>query len=272
MISARNNGFMEGMPGLKFCLPRGLRDDLHFGSRCATAAGGSRQFLLVSRYSAAAEEDAMTKAIHFWPLMLLGMHHTATAVQISARAAETGVVVRFFNIAHIPVATVADMKQEATRVFIQAGVGVTWEDGDIEADEVWSVDFSARPCSEFLRSTVVFLRVLPAAPKSFPPAAMGMALPCSAYGPQATIFWDRVEQTAHAVPASVGKILGYAVAHEIGHVLLRSSDHPQVGVMRGMWGDREWNGIIGSELAFTSAEADRMSQVVRTTRRRSERH
>jgi hypothetical protein len=73
---------------------------------------------------------------------------------------------------------------------------IIWREGDPDDEVIWSTDFSATPCSESLRSTELILRVLPAAPSGLRPAVHGMA-----------------------PPDIDGKILGYAIAHEIGHVL-----------------------------------------------------
>jgi hypothetical protein len=49
-----------------------------------------------------------------------------------------------------------------------------------------------------------------------------------------TILYDRIETAALAVAPSVTKILGNALAHEIGHVLLRSEQHSQSGIMKAV--------------------------------------
>lgn len=209
----------------------------------------------------------MTKSIQVLPLMLLAMHHSATAAQIRIQANRTVIVIRLFNIADISAVTLADAKQETVRLFAQAGIDITWKDGDPDADEIWSVDFSARACSEFLRSNQLLVRVIPAVPKRLP-GALGMALPCSNFGPQATVFWEGVQVAALSVPASIGKVLGYNMAHEIGHVLLRSNDHPARGIMRGIWGPAEWKGVATGELAFNPEEGARMAHAVPTAANR----
>lgn len=210
----------------------------------------------------------MTTLLHpFLFTLLSGTHYNVLAGPLPAPA--SGVVIRFFNIAQLSADTVAELEQEASRLFTNAGIGITWQQGDPDADEVWSVDFSATPCSEFLRSTVLLLRVIPQAPPGLRAVALGTALPCAKYGPQATVFRDRIEKIALSIPVSMGRVLGHVVAHEIGHVLMRSADHARVGVMRDTWGDQEWKAVSDRELAFTHAEADRMSRAIRITGGRS---
>ena len=49
----------------------------------------------------------------------------------------------------------------------------------------------------------------------------------------ATIFYHRFEAVTKGGDSS--RILGYAIAHEIGHLLLGSNGHSQAGVMRAYW-------------------------------------
>ena len=49
----------------------------------------------------------------------------------------------------------------------------------------------------------------------------------------ATIFYHRVEAVTKGGDSS--RILGYAIAHEIGHLLLGSNAHSQAGIMRAYW-------------------------------------
>ena len=54
----------------------------------------------------------------------------------------------------------------------------------------------------------------------------------------AVVFYDEISRAeASEDLAKLG--LGHAIAHEIGHLLLRSSAHSVSGVMRAAWGDTE---------------------------------
>jgi len=57
-------------------------------------------------------------------------------------------------------------------------------------------------------------------------------------GYYAVVFYDEISRAeASEDLAKLG--LGHAIAHEIGHLLLRSSAHSVSGVMRAAWGDTE---------------------------------
>jgi hypothetical protein len=54
-------------------------------------------------------------------------------------------------------------------------------------------------------------------------------------GTLATIYLDRVEWLAGQARTDSGQLLGRAIAHEIGHLLLGTSSHACAGLMRARW-------------------------------------
>ena len=58
-------------------------------------------------------------------------------------------------------------------------------------------------------------------------------------GVLATIYLDRVRLLARAASVTVARLLGHAIAHEIGHLLLASSSHGTDGLMRAIWSSEE---------------------------------
>jgi hypothetical protein len=54
-------------------------------------------------------------------------------------------------------------------------------------------------------------------------------------GTLATIYLDRVEWLAGQARTDSGRLLGRAIAHEIGHLLLGTSSHACAGLMRARW-------------------------------------
>ena len=58
-------------------------------------------------------------------------------------------------------------------------------------------------------------------------------------GVLATIYLDRVRLLAQAAGVTVARLLGHAIAHEIGHLLLASNAHGADGLMRAIWSSQE---------------------------------
>jgi hypothetical protein len=50
----------------------------------------------------------------------------------------------------------------------------------------------------------------------------------------ATVLYDRVKKFARRYRVNRGVMLGYVIAHELGHLLLPPNSHSVAGVMRGM--------------------------------------
>lgn len=71
----------------------------------------------------------------------------------------------------------------------------------------------------------------------------------------ATIYFDRVVRVAHAAKMHTAPLLGYAVAHELGHLLLASSTHNTAGLMRAIWRDDELRRAHAADWRFTDQES-----------------
>jgi hypothetical protein len=70
----------------------------------------------------------------------------------------------------------------------------------------------------------------------------------------ATIYFDRVARVAQAANIQAATLLGYAVAHELGHLLLASIGHNTVGLMRPIWRDEELRSRRTVDWVFTNEE------------------
>lgn len=55
----------------------------------------------------------------------------------------------------------------------------------------------------------------------------------------ATIYVERVRWLAKSARADVGTLLGRTIAHELGHLLLATTTHGPVGLMRAYWSQEE---------------------------------
>ena len=60
----------------------------------------------------------------------------------------------------------------------------------------------------------------------------------------------------------VGHLLGCAIAHELGHLLLRSKEHAIEGVMRGDFGPAELRKASQRQLTFTAGHRSRIYEAV----------
>ena len=54
-------------------------------------------------------------------------------------------------------------------------------------------------------------------------------------GTLATVYADRVEALARDAGVETGELLGRVIAHEVGHLLLGTTEHGRHGLMRAVW-------------------------------------
>ena len=70
----------------------------------------------------------------------------------------------------------------------------------------------------------------------------------------ATVYLDRVVRVARAARMDTRTLLGYAIAHELGHLLLASTSHNTRGLMRPIWRDEELRSARSADWSFTAQE------------------
>lgn len=79
-------------------------------------------------------------------------------------------------------------------------------------------------------------------------------------GTMATLFLDRVTRLATAARVEVATVLGRALAHEVGHLILGSNDHSPTGIMRENWTTADLANTAARDWLFLPAQSERMRQ------------
>jgi hypothetical protein len=121
----------------------------------------------------------------------------------------------------VPLEVLAAAKETAARIFRKADVEVSW----FTRDTVWS-----RPAPIASLYTIrVVERATQWRPKSPSVDALGFAVIGSRV---ATVLYPRIEQLAGGSIRDTSIALGYVIAHELGHLLLRDGAHSLVGLMQ----------------------------------------
>jgi hypothetical protein len=180
-------------------------------------------------------------------LVLLFASHTAYCV---ACTSEEPRPIKLFNDAAVGDNVLHGAKQEAAWLLKSACVALTWV-----------------PCPVVTRKNLILcqapaqaieLHIL-ASPltNDFSPDAMGIAMPHLGSGNHAAVFLSRVRQTAarNAGIIDLSDLLGYAMAHEIGHVLLHSTTHSGEGLMRADLRPTDLKKAGQRQLGFTLEQA-----------------
>ena len=110
-------------------------------------------------------------------------------------------------------------------------------------------------------------------PVSLSEHALGVAFLEGRGGRYADIFFDHVERLrGKEAGVNLDTIFGYAMAHEIGHLLLGSNSHSRSGIMQGEWRGDQLRSIGLGELLFTSDQGERMREQVVSRARENRPH
>jgi hypothetical protein len=125
-----------------------------------------------------------------------------------------------------------------------------------------------RKCATPVRSGELVLRIVRAA--KGPPGRSGAATlragaslslgdafidHGSASGVLATVYFDGVSLLASVAGIDQAVLLGYAIAHEVGHLLLASGGHGSHGLMRANWSAEELRLGRTADWRFTAQES-----------------
>lgn len=78
----------------------------------------------------------------------------------------------------------------------------------------------------------------------------------------ATVFVDRVIGIAADARMDWRRLLGYAIAHELGHLLLNDPRHPANSLMRAVWSRRELRRNSAADWLFGADEAETMRAAI----------
>ncbi|HYK90156.1 MAG TPA: hypothetical protein VE398_15380 [Acidobacteriota bacterium] len=139
------------------------------------------------------------------------------------------ITVRIYNYANIESYTLEPAQRRAAAILRQAGFEIRWLHCARRAEE--RSQYPA--CISKPGANDVILKIMPRIDMKeigFGKNAFGL---CA--GQNISISVERLEEIAQDSDQTCGRILGLAVAHEIGHVLLGSNSHSSQGIMRPQW-------------------------------------
>ena len=148
------------------------------------------------------------------------------------------IFIRSYNNFGVPAADLAAARQDAQAILQQAGVNIVWEDCWVGSRH--SATASAR-CMEPVGGDIVLRLQKTNGTDRSKFVSMGFSLVQTPGAAPflATVYVDRVESVARGAGTDARRVLGLAIAHEIGHVLLNSNTHAPSGLMRADWSHRE---------------------------------
>jgi hypothetical protein len=169
------------------------------------------------------------------------------------------VQVRVYDGAGVPAADQTVALRAAAGVLAAAGIDVTWVAcgrGDSAMNPV--------ECDAPIGRNELAIRLLclPGAPTPRGELPLGYSLvdTRAAAGSLATIYVDRIAWLSAQAEVGAAKLLGHAIAHEIGHLLLGTNAHGSAGLMRAVWSRAELRRHHPADWLFARSEGAAMRQ------------
>jgi hypothetical protein len=192
------------------------------------------------------------------------------SIQAKSRKLENRIVIRVavYNDAKVEGAELHDAEHQAAALFAEAGLKITWLDYSHKQRSVRcqpgnsSADFVLRIVSAF--------GTVPQGPGSdalgqsmVPPAGYGY-VPCGT----ASVFYDRVMAFASVWAPHLPQILGDAIAHELGHLLV-GTRHSRQGIMKALWTFQDLDLARRGKLRFSAAQLAALKRAVQSLKQDS---
>jgi len=187
------------------------------------------------------------------------------AVSTAAPRADATVTVRTYNYSAVGFDELAAAESEAAHIFRSAGISVEWTGCRTR------IAGDGAACTEPLRSGHdLMLRLVDRTPvdRHFV-VALGESMLDreKRSGVLMTVDLFPIRAVADRASTSVARVLGRAVAHEIGHLLLGTAEHPRLGLMRALWSHEELRGLKPAYWGFSARESARMRDTLRAKSR-----
>jgi hypothetical protein len=162
--------------------------------------------------------------------MRVGIITVAGFLTLTAPAQDHAVVIELHN-PQAPFAAIGLAEATACRIYADIGV-----------------DLQFRMGSSHSQSRNVAIQFDSGARSEFHPGALAYSEPYATSGMNIHILFDRVRQAGSDPP--MGVLLGYVIAHEVGHILEGTRWHSAEGIMKAHWGHADLEKMAAAAISF----------------------
>jgi hypothetical protein len=170
-------------------------------------------------------------------------------------AANLEMTIHVYDYAGIDPGVLAEAEAFAARILHEAGLRTQWSNCRFSP--------TARRCAAAGGVTHLYIRLLPEAMAGKLAAStrmLGMSLPTSrgTFPVDAYVFAERVRVFAEQDRDPVPPLLGAAITHEVGHLLLAGNAHTVTGIMSAQWGPKEKKDALMGVLTFSRRQSEQI--------------
>lgn len=184
----------------------------------------------------------------------------ATSERLSAQSPppSQSITVRVYDVFDVGAHEMKAAQRIVAEIFDHAGFKVAWR----MCPRVVSAD-SPPPCNDSVQPTEVLVRV-GTAPAKTDPVVLGYSYvdPETRMGTLSTVFADRVKRHAARARVPFATLLGRTIAHELGHLILGTTDHTDDGLMQARWSDGALRLGMMRDVRFSPFDVERMAAML----------
>jgi hypothetical protein len=187
--------------------------------------------------------------------VLLGLVGPVLASGTDSAESDATLTVIVFNYADVPSDTLAEAQRFAEELFQQAGLGIEWAEPLNSGTQHGQKEPIGRP--RFV------LRIVPNSmigAWAGGHALLGFSLvpATEEMGSIAGVYQERVAELSRRLGGDPAVVLGYVIAHELGHLLLGADSHSHSGIMSYPFEGRRLVLASQGRLGFTPPQAKRL--------------
>jgi hypothetical protein len=170
--------------------------------------------------------------------------------------------IRINNYAQLKPSVLLPAERAAADILRHSGVDPVWV--ECLNGQIGSGDPA---CASPVTPLDVVLNLLPRSMSDrlhLPNGVVGLAAQSSDsdFGYYASVFYDTVKDCVSHDRQGLPELLGAAIAHEIGHLLLGTHSHSNLGLMCGLWSGKQLVAANQGGLSFSAAETERLQSAV----------
>lgn len=171
--------------------------------------------------------------------------------------------VSVFNSSPISPYTIERAESEAGRILLYVGVEVIW----LNCPQDTLREASLGRCTEASFPLHLHLRIVRVS-RGLNASTVGISFSAEdGQGCYADLFYQPIQQLKEETHVSASVILGHAMAHELGHLLLGTNSHSPSGLMRAHWTREDLTNASKGNLQFSREQSLRiMSRVAHANR------
>jgi hypothetical protein len=158
--------------------------------------------------------------------------------------------------ANVPI---QEVHQTLEWILASSSIQLAWTLKDSRAPEgqliVLAGNVRSREHAACAAKRSISLRIASHAPQDNDCRELGFSLPFAPAGVNVVVYFDRVLRLSRETGVPLPNLLAHAIAHEIGHVLLRTEKHTSSALMMDTWRQPEFARMRHWGLLFSGSQS-----------------